>query len=870
MPVISSTEQTDDFRWDITGFTLTDSDVEAAAPPREAEWIPAVVPGGVHESLIAAGSLAHPYRDFHERDSRWIEERSWWYRSVVDLPDLPEGRAFSLTFTGLDTVATVWIDGAVVAEHASQFRPLSVDLPRTGRTAEILLRFDPPLHGLPQPQGPEETVRRFKEMTGGDREDGQSIGDTVSDDLSLTLRRKAFFSWGWDFAPRIPSIGLTGNVTLEAKPTPKITHVAWESVSIDRDIATCRLTVEAEHLEPEDRLEFRLLAPDGALAVNASLPAGRAVGGGAITVDVEVPHPQLWWTHDLGTPALYRAEVDLLRRENTVDRRELAVGIRTIRLREDPDAEGGRHCEFLLNGQPIFARGANWVPADMLTGSVTSERRAHLLDLAREAGMTMIRVWGGGLYEPEEFYDLCDQQGLLVWQDFMFTSVDYPDDDPGLRAEVEAEASYQVRRLSGHPCLAVWAGNNEAHAMHDVIWAEEPREGWGEYFYDDLLPRTVDEDGCGVPYRRGSPDGALGTANGVLDGDRHAWEVWHGADLGAGPAPSTLDESEQNHFWRYRQDRGRFISEFGICSIPEAVTLDRWVSQPITPWGEQFLHRIKDSPQDKIMGLLASEAGVGRADSLRAHTIASHMVQAEGLAYGIAHYRRRQPVCSGALVWQLNEPWPGLSWSLVDYEGLPKAAWYAVRDAFAPVVASWRQAEPGACLELWVTNSSGAEWSGVLRARLRGFSGEVHDDRAVEVRVAPGDSRQVTSFPAPKRTREVYAEATAPDGGLPPARLFLDHLKNLPLGGTVTSRVRAGEDDVAAGRAHVTIRAGDAFAYAVRVDPLSPANRFDAAYFDLAPGQTRTVTVTGLAPGFNPADLSVRTWADDIGSETVS
>lgn len=862
----SSIESLGDFRWAITEFAVTDSEIKAAAPPRDAEWIPAVVPGGVHESLMAAGRLEHPYRDFHERDSRWIEERSWWYRSTIELPELPSDRTLSLNFTGVDTVATVWIDGRVVAEHASQYRPLSVNLPESGGTAEILVRFDPPLYGLPQPKGTVETVRRFKQMTGGGRDDGQSISDTVSDDLSLTLRRKAFSSWGWDFAPRIPSIGLTGTVTLEALPSPRVTHVAWESVSTDQDVATCRLTVETEHLGSEDRVDFRLVAPDGTPSVSGSLPGDQAAGDGTLTTDVEVPNPHLWWTHDLGDPSLYRVEVDVVRGQNAVDRRELAVGIRTVSIRQTPDEEGGRRFEFLLNGQPIFARGANWVPADMLTGSVTRDRRAQLLGLAREAGMTMIRVWGGGIYEPDDFYDLCDELGLLVWQDFMFTSVDYPDDDPDLRAEVEAEASYQVRRLSSHPCMAVWGGNNEAHAMHDVIWAKDPQTGWGEYFYDDLFPRTVRQDGCGVPYRRGSPDGSLGTANGVLDGDRHAWEVWHGADIGAGPAPSSLGESEQNHFWRYQQDHGRFISEFGICSIPEAVTLDRWVSDPITPWDEQFLHRIKDNPQDKIMGLLASEAGIGRGDDLRAHTIASQMVQAEGLAYGIAHYRRRQPVCSGALVWQLNEPWPGLSWSLVDYEGLPKAAWYAVRDAFAPVIASWRQEEAGAPLELWATNSSATEWSGMLCARLRGFSGEVHDECSVDVRLAPGESRQVADFPAPTEPRKVYAEATDPDGELPPSRLFLDHFKNLPLDGTVTSRVQAGEDDVAAGRAVVTIQAGEAFAYAVRVDPLSPANRFDAAYFDLAPGETRTVTVTGLTPGFDPAEITVRTWADDVAT----
>lgn len=861
MSAPSGFDQTQRRRWNIAEFDLVDSPIGAASPPDDADWIPAVVPGGVHESLIAAGKLDHPYRDLHEKDCAWVEERSWWYRAKCEAPEPSANGDIVLDFTGVDTVATVWINGRQVAEHASQFRPLEVPLASTSGVVEILIRCDPPLHGLPQPEVTVEAARKFQQMTGGDREDGESISDTLPEDLSMTLRRKAFDSWGWDFAPRVPSIGLTGEVFLTVRPAPRLDHASWQTLSLTEDSASCRLTVEGEGLGAEDRVRYRLTSPAGSVAAEG---AAKANGSGEIVADVEVPDPDLWWTHDLGAPALYQLDVELEHAGKTADTRSLTVGIRTIRIDETPDEEGGRRFQFVLNGQPTFARGANWVPADMLTGSVTREIRENLLTLARDAGMTMIRVWGGGYYEPDEFYELCDQLGLLVWQDFMFTSVEYPDDDPDLRAEVEAEASYQVKRLSSHPSLAVWAGNNEAHAMHDMIWQGEERSGWGGYFYDDLLPRTVNEHGAGVPYRRGSPDGTIDSTNGVLDGDRHAWEVWHGEDIGAGPAPEELGEAGKNHFWRYSQDQGRFISEFGICSIPEMVTLDRWVTEPIQPWDQQFLHRVKDNPKDKIMGLLSFEAGTTSQDGMAAQTIASQMVQAEGLAYGIAHYRRRQPICSGTLVWQLNEPWPGLSWSLIDFEGLPKPAWYAVRDAFAPVVASLRQESSGAPVEVWVTNSAVREWAGTLTARLRKFSGETDSEREVEVHIPAGESRKVAELPVPDDPRSVYAQVRDGKGRIPTARLFLDHLKNLPIEGTVTSDVRAEPDDIAAGRAYVTVRAEESFAYAVRVQPLSPENRFDAAYFDLAPGESRTITVRGLTQGFDPSDIAVRTWGDDL------
>lgn len=839
----------------VTPFVLGHTEPGATTPPEA--WIDAVVPGGVHESLVAAGLLAHPYRDRHESDGAWVQERSWWYRAT--LPPAPGPT--ELTFECVDTVATVWVDGREVARHASQFRPLVVELEPSAHEATLLVRVDPPLWQLEEPAGPRATRDRMRAYFVAQ---GALVGDdepsgVMSADLAMTRRRKALFSWGWDFAPRVPSIGLLGPVRLLERPAARLVDVHWRTLSVEPhgERSRSRLTVHGDNVTGL-RARWELRTSEGAL-----LAGGDEDASAPFAVEVDLAGAPLWWPHDLGTPALHHLTVTLLDGDEVVDRHEQRVGLRTVELDRGADDEGGHRFRFVVNGAPTFARGANWVPPSMLPGSVAPEHTRRLVTLARDAGMTMLRVWGGGLYPDETFFDACDELGMLVWQDFMFACVDYPDEDPELRREVAAEAEHQVRRLRAHPSLALWCGNNEASAMHVAIWGSEEPPGWGEHFYDELLPGTVERWAPGTTYWRASPHGEHDPrgANGMLDGDRHAWEVWHGGDLGAGSPPPDDDPGMQGHFWRYTADRGRFISEFGIHAASEVSTLRAWTEEDLSLGSPGLLHRIKDTPKDKGLALLATETGV--PTSLESYVAASMAVQAEGLAYGIGHYRRRQPTCSGTLVWQLDEPWPGLTWSVIDHDGVPKAAWYALRRVYAPVVTSLREADGR--LEVWVTNSSRAAWSGRLVARVARFAGDVEVERTeVDVDVAAGESRAVATLALPRDgagRREVFAEVLDPSGQLPRARLVLDHLKHLPLDGQV--RTRVVEHDEHAGRAVLEVTARG-HAYAVRVEPVVGTRASDG-WFDLPDGRTATIEVIGLPAGQDPASLVVRTWADDWG-----
>jgi beta-mannosidase len=387
-------------------------------------------------------------------------------------------------------------------------------------------------------------------------------------------------------------------------------HVRTDRVDVERRTADLTVRVEAAQLQQDLRpvAEVELIAPGGkSISFTVPLVAQDAAAGtlsGASSARVE--QVELWWTHDLGAQPRYQVIIRLHDGEQLLDEQRDLVGLRTIALDRSEDPEGGQHFRFVLNGVPIFARGAAWLPAEMLVGSVSEARYRDLLTTARDGQMLMLRVWGGGIYEHDAFYTLCDELGLLVWQDFAFACIDYPDDDPRLRTEIEQEAAYQVRRLRNHACLALWCGNNEVQMIHVMGYRDLSPGGWGSAFFDEVLPAAVAKHDGGMPYWPGSPYGepvdgedAVAAINGVLDGDRHAWEVWHGMDFGAGSA-EFASVGESRLYRRYAADRGKFISEFGIHASPELATLRRWLPEDqLQVHSAGFDHHNKDNPKNK-------------------------------------------------------------------------------------------------------------------------------------------------------------------------------------------------------------------------------------------------------------------------------
>jgi beta-mannosidase len=807
------------------------------------DWIDVRVPGDVHRALMAAGRIEDPFYDRNEQRCAWLEEREWWYRLSFDgapEPLQPDERLL-LVFHGLDTFATIWLNGEEIGRHRNMFREAVFDVSgrvRAGEPNMLALCFHRPLDHA-----------------------GAGAPDQWGRNPERVTMRKAQFGFGWDWGPRLPTIGIWRPVELRRERRAAISGVHFYTLEIDRTSNRAVVAV---------RIEAERFATDKPLTAAISLtpaPAGEPVAEHTVNLEDKKTHlearaylvvenPRLWWTHDLGEPALYDLRVSLREDRAHVVHHQSRVGIRTLELEQSPDPaeRGTRFFRFVLNGVGIFARGANWIPADSFVGAIEEERYEKLLGAAKEANMNMLRVWGGGIYERDVFYNLCNELGLLVWQDFMFACATYPEADPDFVAEVEAEARYQVRRLRSHPCLALWCGNNENQWIHDrTFWYRPHNKVPGARYYDEILPRVVAELDGKTPYWPGSPYGGS-DYNAREEGNVHNWEVWHGNfPRRFGEKPRTDPTPEKVSYLRYAEDTGRFISEFGMHAAPVYETLRRVIPpEQLYRHSASMDHHNKDEPKNKGDNLMLTVTGL--PGNLEEYIDYSMIAQAEGLKFGIEHFRRRKPHCSGTLFWQLNDCWPVLSWSVLDYYGFAKAGYYYVKRAYAPVLASFKQLEDGD-VELWITNDALTEIQETVTVRLRTFAGDTVWEESLHALVAPGSSQPIRRWGKRESggSPDRYLSVRSANGTFRSNRHFFAAIKDLsrtPVQPEVEI-TSAGDHEL---RVHLRSRE---YAYFVTLSVPDEVTRFSDNYFDLEPGESRMVVVTNTRRILAPDMLKV-------------
>ena len=810
--------------WKLQDFTPGSGLPAGAHSPSfdDSAWLPVEVPGDVHRTLIAAGRIPDPFEGRNESVCAWMEQSEWWYRTTFSAA---QGQ-YRLTFLGLDTFATIYLNGAEIGAHQNMFRPAEFSVALPGGVSTLAVRFDPPLQRI--------------------------AGKTLSAwgrNPERTAMRKAQFGFGWDWGPRLPTIGIWRPVTLAAAQPASLAGVDFFTLDITAERAAVAVRVEVARIASTPPLLARieLSAPpmshpesSGSRAERraaAQWPVSQAVDlpvpGEAATAYLTVEQPRLWWTHELGDPALYGLSVTLLDGSTELDRLEQRVGIRTIELDQSPDPaeRGTRFFRFVLNGVPIFAKGADWIPCDSFVGSIAPERITTLLELAKAANMTMLRIWGGGIYEHDHFYAECDRLGILVWQDFMFACAMYPEDDPEFVAEVDAEARYQVRRLRNHPSLALWCGNNENQWLHErYYWDREQLPQYGALYYDSILPRAVADLDGRTPYWPGSPYGGS-DHNSREEGNVHNWEVWHGNfPRRFGQPPKRENTPQAVSYRRYADDMGRFISEFGMHAAPQPETLwrvippeERYQHSPTLDWHN------KDNPKNKGDNLLLATTGLPK--DLDQYITFSQIAQAEGLKFGIEHFRRRKPHCSGTLVWQLNDCWPVLSWSVLDYYGFPKASYYFLRRVYAPLLASFQGTD------LWLTNDLGRAVTDEVTVTLGTFDGTVEWQETRSLTIAAGASACLWPLELPTVGPEHYLAVRCAKGTFPPNRGFFADIKDLIREPTAPA-LRVETD-------HITLQApADRYVYFAHVTSPHETTRFSDNFFDLLPGEAREIRVT--------------------------
>lgn len=651
----------------------------------EGAALPAAVPGCVHTDLLTARVIPDPFLGRNETEVAWVGRRDWTYET--DLTVTSRHEQTDLVFDGLDTVAEILLDGRLLGRVRNMHRSYRFDV--TGMSGRLSVRFA-------SAYAEAEAVRgKLGERPAAYAEPYQYL-------------RKMACSFGWDWGPTLVTAGIWRPVRVEQWSTARIARVR-PLVTVEEGTGQVELVVDVERTRVE--------AP---LTVEATVGGVRAraeIEGTSGAVRLSVPDVALWWPRGYGEQPLYDVELTLLHGEEALDLWRRRIGFRTVELDRRPDAHGTGFT-LVVNGERLFARGVNWIPDDVFPSRVTRERYRKRLAQAAAAGVDLVRIWGGGIYESEDFYDACDELGLLVWQDFPFACAAYPEEQP-LRGEVEAEARENVVRLMPHPSLVLWNGNNEnLWGFRDWEW--EPRlagESWGEGYYLGVLPRVVAESDPTRPYTAGSPwSGSWDHhPNDPAHGTHHSWEVWNRED-----------------YADYRLSVPRFVAEFGWQAPPAYATLRRALpGEELAPGSPGMLHHQRaDDGNGKLKRGLERHFGFPERDFDRWHYL-TQVNQARAVAAGIEHWRSHWPVCAGTVVWQLNDCWPVTSWAAIDGDGREKPLYHELRRLYADRLLTLRGREREQGLELAVVNQAAREWSGAVRLRRMSVEGVVVGEASV-------------------------------------------------------------------------------------------------------------------------------------------
>ncbi|BFZ60064.1 hypothetical protein YB2330_001086 [Saitoella coloradoensis] len=645
----------------------------------EDEWFPcAHTPSQIHLELLSAGKIPDPFDAMNEKDLQWIGERDWTYRCEFKIPELEHdeeevGLKTVLVFEGLDTFATVTLDGNEIVKSDNQFHthriPTSNLTP--GRIHTLTLNFSSALrHG-------HELLHKHANRA------------LWNGDASRLYVRKAPYHYGWDWGPVLMTCGPWREVRVERYAGRLVDVVARVKVSEDLGSAVLGVEVQTEGVESGDVVTIQLFSPEGDLVVDRRDVRVKDDGKG--WTEVTLKDPELWWPHSLGTQPLYELRAVLTSPSSLFTTHTLTrpLGLRRAKLIQRPLKNGrpGTTFHFEINGIPIFVPGADWIPADSFTCRLTDKDYEGWIDLAVRGGHAMLRVWGGGIYESEAFYRACDEKGVLVWQDILFACGQYPA-HPEFLSSVEREVREELARLRHHPSIVLVCGNNEDYMLAEQLKLEyDPEdtnpESWlksnfpARWIYEKLLPECVEDVAPHIDYHPGSPWGGKDTMD-PNGGDLHQWNVWHGS---------------QAPYQTYPSLGGRFVSEFGMQAAPDPRTIKSFTNTlnpaEIYPQSAVMDHHNKADGHEKRLGGYLLE-NFRWKDDIPGWSYATQLLQSEALSTAYRHWRRAwrgegREECGGVLVWQLNDCWPCTSWAIVDYEKRAKMAWFTIRRELATI-----------------------------------------------------------------------------------------------------------------------------------------------------------------------------------------
>lgn len=695
------------------------------------QWRTATVPGVVHTDLLAHGLIEDPFYRLNERSVQWIDKEDWIYETTFDIPaQMRNQRNFRLIFKGLDTYADVELNGERILSADNMFREWSVDVSKKLReTGNVLhIYFHSPL----KIDLPKWEAYPFHYKAENDQSQN---GGLFRKKLSV-YSRKAGYHYGWDWGPRLVTSGIWRPIFLEAWNGARIEDVAFQSknVTVRSADVQCEVCVSSErsvlgaNISVYDADKNHLLG-----TTMCDLKAGT----NNVKVNFKLRNPRLWWCNGLGNPELYNFRTELSCSDVMVDRCNTTTGIRSIELVRERDRDG-LSFYFKLNGIKVFAKGSNYIPSDNFLPRVTLADYEKTIADAAAVNMNMLRVWGGGIYENDEFYDFCDRYGILVWQDFMFACSLYPAEGEFLE-NIRKEAIDNVKRLRNHPCLALWCGNNENQtAWFSWGWKESyekenpdyAKKVWEQYEnqYFKTLSDVVEEYGLAVAYTPSSPFSTPDKGQNDKEGDRHFWGVWNGR------YPMSA----------FRDERSRFFSEYGFQSFPELSTIKHYApdekEHDIFSDAMMWHQRGGKNANERIRDRMLEE--YQEPKDFDSFLYLSQILQAEAVKIAMESHRRNKPYCMGTLYWQINDCWPVASWSSRDYYGNWKALHYYVGRAFDDILVS--PVLMNDTLKIWIVSDRQQAIRGKLNLSVYTLKGELVSNIERSLRLKADKSLEVS------------------------------------------------------------------------------------------------------------------------------
>lgn len=669
-------------------------------------WYSATVPGNVFTDLLDHKLIEDPFIKKNEEKVQWVSDSSWVYKTIfkVDKKTLQKTH-IALNFEGLDTYAEVYLNDSLILSSKNAFREYVVSV-------KSILKKENELRIL------------FESTSITEKREKKKLGYTLPEGHRI-FTRKAQFQYGWDWGPKLNTSGVWKNVYLKAWDNVQFSSIFTRLNGLTKE--TAKLVNELTIVSDIDQFLTVRITING-----ASYDTGLSINKGKHTylLPLDIQNPKLWWPHNLGQPYLYDLNFELISNKKIIDTKKVKYGVRTIELVTEKDSIG-ESFYFKVNDVPVYMKGANYIPQNSFQNKVTDGHYEKLLNDVIDANMNMLRVWGGGIYENDIFYELCDEKGILIWQDFMFACAMYPGDKSFLY-NIQKEAKDQVKRLRNHASIALWAGNNEnSEGWHRWGWQsgrseKEKKDIWDNYLkvFDSILPNTVQKL-TQTSYWESSPKYGRGNPNYKTEGDAHDWWVWH----------------DGYPFEHFEENVPRFMSEFGFQSFPSFKTIN-YINQKdsVDIHTEAMMSHQKHSRGFQLIKeYMERDYPVPTKDE--DYVYMSQLVQARGVTMGIESHRRAKPYNMGSLYWQLNDCWPAISWSSIDYFGNWKALHYKAKKSFQNILVSSRLKSNE--VSTYIVNDELTSHSDTLSIRIMDFEGRSLWSYKKPITVGANSSRKV-------------------------------------------------------------------------------------------------------------------------------